>query len=262
VKQEIAKEGILPNAKFFAQTKNLSFGRFLSWIEGGKHSFINRNFNWLLKQPWMHPKEHSQETPFGALFLHWSFTVIMILVTIHLDATSAYGVLVNLYSYTIVAIFGFAIAIGMLKLRFSSHSEWRKKSNFNPYASIISAFIFAVGSAYPIIASWVPPNGSYAKQTKLTVPWFTTPTVAWSILGFGLAWYAGFNLYAMRRLRNEGVVFQVEKEPLIENDPEPDGAPVQTHETVCLAWVDKEYTHRPQVEMEESRRSRERRESF
>jgi amino acid transporter len=28
VKQEIAKEGILPGAKFFAQTKNLSFGRF------------------------------------------------------------------------------------------------------------------------------------------------------------------------------------------------------------------------------------------
>jgi Amino acid permease len=262
VKQEIAKEGILPKAKFFAQTKNLSLGRFLSWLESDKHTFINKNFNWLLRKPWMDPKEHSQDTPFGALFLHWVFTVIMILVTIRLDPTSAYGVLVNLYSYTIVAVFGFAIAIGMLKLRFSRRAEWRKKSNFNAWASIISAAIFAVGSAYPIIASWVPPNGSYAKATKLTVPWFTTPAVAWSILGFGLAWYVGFNLYAMRRARNEGVVFQVEKEPLIENDPEPDGPPVQTHETVYLAWVDKEYTHRQRVEMEEPRRSRERRESF
>ncbi|KAH8747142.1 high affinity methionine permease [Hyaloscypha finlandica] len=255
VKQEIAKEGILPNAKFFAQTKNLSFGRFLSWIENGNHAFVTRNFNWLLKQPWMAPKEHSQETPFGALFLHWVFTVIMILATIRLDPTTAYGTLVNLYSYTIIAVFGCAIAIGMLKLRFSSREGWRRKSNFNPYLSIISAIIFAVGSAYPIIASWVPPSGSYAKN-KVVIPWFTTPTVAWSILGFGLLWYVGFNLYAMRRTRNEGVVFQVEKEVIIENDPEPDGPPVQTHETVYQAWVDKEYMPDGQ-QMEERRRSRE-----
>jgi hypothetical protein len=257
VKQEIAKEGILPMAKFFAQTKNLSFGRLLTWIRGDKHTFINRKFNWLLRQPWMDPKEHSQETPFGALFLHWTFTIIMILATIHLNPTDAYGVLVNLYSYTIVAVFGFAISIGMLKLRFSSREGWRKKSNFNPYLSIISAFIFMVGSAYPIIASWVPPNGSYAKETKLTIPWFTTPTVAWSILGFGLAWYVGFNLYALRRSRKDGLEFQVEKEPNFENDPDPDGPPVQTHETVFLAWVDKEYARRPHEEMEEPRRSRE-----
>jgi hypothetical protein len=258
VKQEIAKEGILP------QTKNLSFGRFLTRIESDKHTFIKKNFHWLLKQPWMNPKEHSQETPFGALFLHWVFTVVMILVTIHLDPTSAYTVLVNLYSYTIVAVFGFAIAIGMLRLRLSSRWRWKEKSHFNAYASIISALIFAIGSAYPIIASWVPPNGNYANHTTFIVPWFTTPTVAWSIMGFGLAWYVGFNFYAARRARNQGLVFQVEKKPVIENDPEPHGPPVQIHETVYLAWVDKEYIpdDHPQAEMVEHRRSRERRESF
>jgi len=258
VKQEIAKEGILPFAKFFAQTKNLSFGRLLKWIQNEKHQFIKRKLHSLLRQKWMDPKEHSQETPFGALFLHWTFTVIMILATVHLSPTDAYSVLVNLYSYTIVAVFGFAIAIGMLKLRFSSREGWRRKSTFNPYLSIISAFIFAVGSAYPIIASWVPPNGSYAKETKLTIAWFTTPTVAWSILGLGLAWYVGFNLYALRRSRKEGLEFRVEKEPNFENDPEPDGPPVQTHETVFLAWVSKEYAHQsPQMEMEEARWSSE-----
>ena len=257
MKQEIAKEGILPMAKFFAETKNLSFGRLLTWVRGDKETIINRNFGWLLRQPWLDPKEHSQETPFGALFLHWFFTILMILATNHLDPTDAYGVLVNLYSYTVVTVFGFAIAIGMLKLRFSSREEWRKKSAFNPYFSIISAFIFAVGSAYPIIASWVPPNGSYAKESPSTIPWFTTPTVAWSILGFGLAWYIGFNLYASRRLRKDGLEFKVEKEQIFEKDPEPDGPPVQTHEKVFLTWVDKEYAHSPQLEMEEPRRSRE-----
>jgi hypothetical protein len=207
VKQEIAKEGILPLAKFFAETKNLSFGRLLTWVRSDKHTFINRNFGWLLRQSWLDPKEHSQETPFGALFLHWFFTILMILVTFHLDPTDAYNLLVNLYSYTIVAIFGCAIVIGMLLLRTGSHGRWRKKSTFNPYFSVISVLIFAAASAYPIIADWIPPIGSYAKETTLTVPWFTVPTVAWSILGCGLAWWVGFILYALRRLRIDGLEF-------------------------------------------------------
>lgn len=68
VKQEIAKEGILPFPKFFGQTKNLSFGRFLNRIQSDKHSFLNRMFHWLLKQPWLDPQEHSQETPLGSKY--------------------------------------------------------------------------------------------------------------------------------------------------------------------------------------------------
>ena len=251
MKQEIAKEGILPGAKFFGQSKNLSLGRFLAWVQKDEHSFINKKFHWLLKQSWLHPREHSQETPFGALFLHWSFTILMILVTIRLSPTDAYGVLVNLYSYTIVAVFGFAVAIGMLKLRFSSRERWRQKSSFIPFFSILSALIYAIGSAYPIVASWVPPN----IDTKPTVAWFTTPTVAWSILAFGLVWYAGFNLYASRRARKDGVEFHVQKVPEFDRDPPPNGPPVQIHETVFLAWVAKE-NNNPDMEMA-SRSSRE-----
>jgi hypothetical protein len=180
----------------------------------------------------------------------------MILATLHLNPSNAYGVLVDLYSYTIVAVFGFAIAIGMLKLRFSSRAQWRHKSSFNPFLSIFAAMIFAIGSAYPIIASWVPPNGSFAQKSKPPVEWFTAPTVAWSILGFGLLWYLGFNLYAMRRARKDGVEFQVQKVPEFDRDPPPDGPPVQVHETVFLAWVAEEFNSQPQME-EERRRSRE-----
>jgi hypothetical protein len=240
VKQEIAKEGILPFAKFLGQSKNLSLGRILAWIQDDEHSFINKKFHWLLKQPWLHPREHSQETPFGALFLHWLFTIIMILATIQLAPTDAYSVLVNLYSYAVVAVFGLAIAIGMLKLRFSSREQWRQKSAFIPFFSILSAFIFAIGSAYPVVASWVPSNGDFAKQTKSAVAWFTTPTVAWSILTFGMVWYIGFNLYALRRARKEGVEFHVWKKVDFDRDPEPDGPLIQAHETVYMAWIAKE----------------------
>jgi Flp pilus assembly protein TadB len=151
----------------------------------------------------------------------------MILVTIHLPPTDAYTVLVNLYSYTIVAVFGFAIAIGMLKLRFSSRERWRTKSRFHPFPSILSAFIFTIGSLYPIVASWVPPMGAFV--THGPVVWYTTPTVAWSILAFGVLWYLSFLLYAKRRLRKEGVEFQVQKVP--EFDRDIDG-PIQVGETV------------------------------
>jgi len=143
-----------------------------------------------------------------------------------------------------------------LKLRFSGRERWREKSSFNPFFSILSAFLFAVGSAYPIVASWIPPNGSFAKSTKLAVSWFTTPTVAWSILGFGMVWYLGFNLYAMRRARKDGVEFQVQKVPEFDRDPLPDGPPVQVHETVFLAWVAEEYNHPPpEMEHRSSRES-------
>jgi hypothetical protein len=150
----------------------------------------------------------------------------MIVVTINLPPIDAYGVLVDLYSYTVVAVFGFAVAIGMLKLRFSSRDQWRQKSSFIPFFSILSASIFAVGSAYPIVASWVPSNGDFAKQTNVAVAWFTTPTVAWSIVAFGIVWYLGFNLYASRRARKDGVEFQVQKVPEFDRDPPPSGPPV------------------------------------
>ena len=180
----------------------------------------------------------------------------MILATINLSPTAAYEILVDLYSYTVVAVFGFAIAIGMLTLRFSSRAQWRQKSSFNPFLSIFSALIFGIGSAYPIIASWVPPNGEFAKQTTLAVAWFTTPTIAWSILCLGVVWYIGFNFYALRRARKDGVEFQVQKVPEFERDPPPDGPPVQVYETVFLAWVAEEFNIQPQAEVEE-RRSRE-----
>jgi len=159
----------------------------------------------------MNAREHSQETPFGALFLHWAFTILMILVTIRLKPTDAYTLLVDLYSYTIVAVFGFTMSIGMLKLRFSGHERWKAKSPFNPFFSILSAVVFMIGSGYPIIASWIPPSDEYLKKTKPVVDWFTTPTVAWTVLALGVVWYQSFKLYAWRRGRKDGVEFQVQK---------------------------------------------------
>src|ERR1700753_3450339 len=118
----------------------------------------------------MSPAEHTQETPFGALTLHWLFTIIMITVTIELKPANAYVLLVNLYSYAVVCIFGILLSVGILRLRFSSLEQWRKKSPVSPIFSITAAALFFIGSAYPVVASWVPPSGKLA--TPGPVAWF------------------------------------------------------------------------------------------
>lgn len=185
----------------------------------------------------MNPAEHTQETPFGALTLHWFFTMIMIIATIRLTPSAAYSLLVNLYSYTIVCVFGVLLSVGMLKLRFSKTQQWRKKSRANPFLSITAAVVFLIGSAYPVIASWVPPTGVLAVPGP--VPWFTTPTVGFSIIGLGGLWYLAFIFRASRRNKKEGLEFRVQKIPEFDRDAG-DGLPVQVHETVYLAWAAKE----------------------
>src|SRR5216117_358571 len=77
VKQEIAKEGILPWPKFFAQNLNFSLGRFLQWAQQTKA--INRPFYRVLRMRWLAPEEHSESTPVGALFLHLVTCIVLLL---------------------------------------------------------------------------------------------------------------------------------------------------------------------------------------
>jgi hypothetical protein len=238
VKQEIAKEGVLPFAKYFGSNTNLSIGRFLARIQRKDSSFATRHLGWLLKRRWMSVTEHSQETPFGALTLHWLFTIVMIIATIRLKPASAYVLLVNLYTYTVVSCFGCLLSIGMLRLRFSPKEKWRKKSPANPFFSILAAVLFFLGSTYPIIAACVPPSNG--KGSIIGVAWYTTPVVAGSILAFGLAWFVGFKTYASWRANKEGVEFRVQKVPEFDKEGGADGLPVQVHETVYISWGAKE----------------------
>ncbi|OCK79263.1 high affinity methionine permease [Lepidopterella palustris CBS 459.81] len=246
VKQEIAKEGILPWPKFFGSSQNLSIGRVLNWLHTKRQSFIVRRMWWLLKISWFDPREHSEETPVGALVLHWAVTVFMILVSSSLSPTDAYTFLAGLYSYTVFSFCNLLVACAVLKLRFSSRENWRKRSTANPFLSVATATVFAICCAYPTIASWVPPMGSYAKVVAV-VPWYVQNTVAWCVIGLGVGWYFGFLAYAARKLRKDNVEFRVIREADWEYDPPP--FLVQVRETVYLAWVAKEASNRSGEEM-------------
>lgn len=146
------------------------------------------------------------------------------LATYTLSSSDAYGLLSSLYTYAIVVVFNLVIAIGVLKLHFDLREGWSRKSAESSgsirWISITAALIFAIGSAFPAISSWVPAQGVTTKY-----PWYTTPVVSVCVLGLGILWYFGFLVYAHHREGRRKERFRVERVPQIEDDP-----PVQISE--------------------------------
>jgi amino acid transporter len=174
VKQEIAKEGILPLRRFLAGSVP--------------------SFRIPIRKLWGSNLETlPEDVPLGALVLHFTLSTVLILATWSLTTLTTYSLLVDLYSYSIDAIFGTAIGFGLLYMRFLSGRRWSehsKASGFRvlPIVSFFSALIFGTANLYPVAAKWVPPTSTLS----LPVPWFTVAAVGWSILLFGVFWWIGF----------------------------------------------------------------------
>lgn len=225
VKQEIAKEGIIPFPKFFAENSNLV--GCLAKREGRLSS---------LNEP----------TPNGALLLHWVTSVLLIFATwSHDSATDSYSIIVSLYSYTVDAFFFFVVAVGLLCLRLytpSSQTPWRQKSPFPHVPSIISAAILALATAFPLVVAWIPPSISSSDSAvdKEVVealvpsyPWYSTPVIGWSLLGFAVVYWLCFR-YVLPQIGNrKGKEFVVERQPFLRMEH---GYYIQWHELVDFHW--------------------------
>lgn len=213
VKQEIAKEGVVPFAKFFGENRTL-FGR---------RRFRN--------------KAHRPEpTPLGALFLHWLFAVILILLTWPARPASAYRILVNLYVYLTDVVPSFIMAIGMLYLRF--FTRWSTKSLVPSWLSILAAFVYALANGFPLVAVWIPPTHTSGDVYDLIpgFPWYMTGTLSWILLGCGVLYWWCFRFVLPRVGARKGKEFVVEREPVFRMQ---DGERVQWHEIVLHSWVVK-----------------------
>lgn len=128
VKQEIAKEGVLPFSKFFARSVITPFARLRRMLRSSRCTY------------------EDEESPAPALFLHWSFTMLMIASTSSLTPTVAYQVLVSLYMYIIVAMVGLSVAGGLLYLRWSRGKgrgkEWTDNIGFKPWGGPTAAILY------------------------------------------------------------------------------------------------------------------------
>lgn len=229
VKQEIAKEGILPFGRLVANSiaiPAIPFGRIF-----GRTS-----------------KSQPEETPIGALGLHWIISVLLILATgAQKDPRASYTILVNLYSYSIDVFFGLLLGAGLVFLRLSSSRNWAKKSKAIPWVSFTSGAIFAVANAFPFIASWVPPSGN-EKSLNMGGPWFAAPTVGWCLIGAGILYWAAFYYFVPRIGDHRGKELKVHRILFFHEEH---GYPVQWHERLNFSWVVKNGSAEPQYAEEE-----------
>ncbi|KAJ9608442.1 hypothetical protein H2200_007430 [Cladophialophora chaetospira] len=257
VKQEIAKEGLLPWPKFFGQNNDLSFGRFLRWAQ--RTESINKQFGRLLRLRWLAPENHWEPTPVGALVLHMLTCLILLLATYGESPQNAYLILTGVAAYVVNACFGSLLAAGILYLRFSERQSWRQKANnVHPWLSVTAATIYLVGNLFPIITSWVKPekslgtavdtisvtdtnaNLSTDRGTSKSLSWFIVPTIGWAVLGFAALWWLGRIFMVRIRERRTHTQFTIQKEVELDEDPVGSGAYVQVHETVYLSWKGRE----------------------
>ena len=127
VKQEIAKEGILPFSLFFATSHTTPF----AWLKA----------RWRPK-----PKSETgdiqlEQTPMAALGLHWATSVVLVGVTAMLPPSTSYTVLVELYSYVVRILVPLVVSAGLLYLKFRRSMNWSAQANFRPWMSPLHAIL-------------------------------------------------------------------------------------------------------------------------
>ncbi|KAL8757213.1 MAG: hypothetical protein Q9184_004273 [Pyrenodesmia sp. 2 TL-2023] len=218
VKQEIAKEGVLPFSLFFASSSTTP------WARLRRRLFSSYGTN-----------ERLEQSPSAALFLHWIFSVFMIAVTSSAHPDIAYSVLASLYAYAIVLLFGFFVAGGLLYLRLFSDERhiWTSKSGFRPWGGPTSAIIYTLVCAFLLCAAYIPPSSdSPFAKANTGIAWYIVPTAGLASAILGFIYYIGFK-YVYPPLVKEGKILVVDREALIVREH---GEYVQALEHVDANW--------------------------
>lgn len=210
VKQEIAKEGVLPWSTFFASNYDFTLFRRSGPQDGNAHK--------------------GAETPAAAFLLHWSFAILLIVASISQKPQEAYSTYVNLYSFTINCLFGFLVGLGLLYLRLNdARTHWSRKSTTSPWLSITSALIFTLGNLFPLVGVWIPREASSLITSSLK--WFLTGTIGLGTVVAGLLWWV-ILFFVIPRIR--GMSLDVDREPVLDDEY---GYWVMWHEIVKFNWV-------------------------
>lgn len=218
VKQEIAKEGILPYSLFFATSYRTPYGLWQQWRSRDR----------------MQPDEVEQ-APTAALALHWGTSVLQIAVTAAIvDPKKAYAALVSLYMYTIILGFAFWVSLGLLMTKTRDKTKWRESRRYRPWLSPIHVFVYGISSAFMLIVAFVPAaKGSPFHDSVTGIPWYIIPTIGVTAPFWGVLWYWGF-LFYQAKIRREQLV--VTRQPYWAADPHCPGEYVQLAEVIDHTW--------------------------
>ena len=230
VKQEIAKEGILPLSLFFG-TGHTTPG---SWI---KAKFWDREEPSRNNNDPLQLEDHLAKSPMAALALHWLSSVTLIAVTGMLNPVTAYSFLTSLYAYSNTVMIGALISGGLLYLKLDSirkHStrNWKTHTNYTPLLSPIHVVVYFCATWFLMFSAFVPPaaGSPYANAIE-GYPWWILPMVCLTSLLWGVFWWLGLCVYQL----SNRVTLTVQRKPWIERDE--DGTYVQKAELVERRWL-------------------------
>ena len=233
VKQEIAKEGILPWSLEFATSHRTLMARLFPRrrrVSGVGHEYDGH--------------ATLEQSPMAALALHWLTSVMLIGLTAMLDPSIAYSVLVTLYSYVIIILNGFFTSFGLLYLKFSNSRRWANP-NFHPTGGAVYAAIYFVACGFLLFAAFAPPSdGSPYSYAATHITWFLLPLIGLSAPTWGVAWYFGLRLMDIKR----GTRLRVVRDPTTMPDEGVPGQYIMTAEDITHRWEDimtaEDITHR------------------
>ncbi|KAH8758173.1 amino acid permease-domain-containing protein [Hyaloscypha sp. PMI_1271] len=215
VKQEIAKEGVLPYSLLLSRNVNIMalIRKALPKISHAQQAKI-----------------FSEPIPFPALCLHGVFTTFLILGTFRTSHTrDSYPFIVGVYTYTIDAIIAVLLSSGLIVMRLRPSSKWNEDSLTDRWLSLSTAVLVLLANLFPVIASWIP-----ALQPKFgsSIPWFVVPTMGWALVISGFCYWLVFR-YIWPMFKS-GAVLSVTRTPLLHEDDE--GNVVQQGELVQQSW--------------------------
>lgn len=218
VKQEIAKEGILPYSLFFATAYITPYGLWQKWKS--RRELADHEL---------------EQAPTAAFLLHWITSVFLVLITIPIqDPRKAYSALVSLYSYTIVTLLGCWVAFGLLMIKLRrSKWHWQDRRRYRPWLSPAHAIIYFVATLFMLVAAFIPPDEQSPYHKNVSgFAWYIIPTIGLTAPFWGVLWYWGLLVYEWiigKRLDVTKYVYLVQ-------DPDEPGEYVQRAETVDHTW--------------------------
>ena len=237
VKQEIAKEGILPYSLWFAKSNDTLYARWDRRRQAQEATGAGAI-------------GAGEQAPFAATLLHWAFEVFLVLVVgLSLPPNQAYNFLTYIYTFVIVGILGFLTVCGLLYLKIDAWlypdprafrpgppsgqnptprrmgRGWNNKRQWRPWFDPVPCMVAVLALGFLLLGAFAEPSSRLIDDDTA---WWVKPLVGWCCLLAGVAWWAGLEVwqrlkgFRIRRLRTTYV------EVLDDEDP------VQTAELVIV----------------------------
>jgi amino acid transporter len=218
IKQEIAKEGILPKSLYLAASYTTPFGMFQKWFS---------------KRPL---DEHEvDKAPTLAFSLHWFSSVLLVAVMAPLaDTRQSYLILTSLYSYAVNTLIGFWVSVGLIIIKMrKSKWHWQERRRYRPWMSPAHVVLYTIFTAFILVAAFVPPSeGSPYREQYTNVPYFIVPIIGLTAPFWGVLGYWGLQIYEWKI----GRLLTISREAYWMPDPDCPSEYVQQAEIIDLTW--------------------------